>query len=171
MLLISGMGTNMMEIRLLSKSDLSIATNVIKQSFITVANQFELTEVNAPTNAAFINEQRLIDDYDQGILLYGLFRQDLMVGFVNLKKDDDNIYWLGKLAVSPEYRHNGYGRMLINHVISIVNDYNGKEVRIGIINENKILKEWYSNQGFKESGIRKFEHLPFEVCFMKYMIR
>ena len=45
--------------------------------------------------------------------------------------------------------------------------HNGKWISIALIDSNTRLKNWYSKQGFKETGIRDFPHLPFRVCFMK----
>ena len=42
-----------------------------------------------------------------------------------------------------------------------------KKLSIGIIYEQKVLKDWYKDIGFRETGIRKFEHLPFTVGFME----
>jgi len=35
-----------------------------------------------------------------------------------------------------------------------------------MINESTILKNWYKKLGFRETGTKNFEHLPFTVCFM-----
>jgi hypothetical protein len=56
---------------------------------------------------------------------------------------------------------------LIGFVTDYVGNNGGKKVSIGIINENRRLKDWYISCGFAETGTRKFEHLPFEVCFME----
>jgi hypothetical protein len=43
----------------------------------------------------------------------------------------------------------------------------GKKVSVGIIDENLVLKNWYRDYGFVQTDIRRFEHLPFVVCFME----
>lgn len=43
----------------------------------------------------------------------------------------------------------------------------GGSVSIGIINENRVLKNWYIEYRFAETGTRKSSHLPFEVCFLE----
>lgn len=44
-------------------------------------------------------------------------------------------------------------------------------ITIGILEENKVLKEWYIKNGFVCNGTRKFEHLPFTVGFMSCKIK
>ena len=47
-----------------------------------------------------------------------------------------------------------------------IKGYGGKWISIALIDSNTILKNWYLSQGFKETGIKDFPHLPFRVCFM-----
>ena len=51
-----------------------------------------------------------------------------------------------------------------------VKSQNGEIVIIGIIDENKILKQWYSDYGFIVKGTKVFSHLPFTVCFMELKV-
>jgi ribosomal protein S18 acetylase RimI-like enzyme len=74
---------------------------------------------------------------------------------------------MDKLAVLPEYRHKGYGRRLVEFVLDDVKRHKGERVALGIINESTVLKNWYIGNGFAETGTKKFEHLPFTVCFME----
>lgn len=46
---------------------------------------------------------------ENGIEMYGLYEEDRFVGFVALEKANEEVYWLEKLAVLPEFRHKGYG--------------------------------------------------------------
>jgi ribosomal protein S18 acetylase RimI-like enzyme len=75
-----------------------------------------------------------------------------------------------RLAVVPEHRHNGYGKELTDFVFKYASSQGGKKVSIGIINENIELKDWYTEYGFTETSIRKYDHLPFTVCFMEKRI-
>jgi ribosomal protein S18 acetylase RimI-like enzyme len=89
------------------------------------------------------------------------------VGFVAIEKSDKYLFFMEKLAVLPEYRHNGYGSRLIGFVVETVKKAGGKKISIGIINENKVLKDWYIQNGFSVSIIKQFPHLPFDVCFLE----
>lgn len=144
--------------------------NVIRNSFITVAHQFNLTKENAPTNPAFADIGILLDMKKKGIEMYGAYDDGMYVGFVAIEKANEDSFYMEKLAVLPEYRHQGIGKNLIDCVFSYVKAHGGKKVSIGIINENKRLKDWYIKYGFKETGVKIFDHLPFEVCFMEKLV-
>lgn len=144
--------------------------SVIRDSFITVANEMRLTKDNAPTNPAFMEMASLQAMWEKGTEMYGAFRQGELVGFVAIEKANDEVYYMEKLAVLPAYRHYGYGMRLIRFVMDTVRAAGGKKVSIAIIDENTVLKEWYSKNGFSVSGTRQFPHLPFQVCFMEQAV-
>ena len=60
-----------------------------------------------------------------------------------------------------------YGQELVEFTIDQVSKHGGKKISIGTIDEQTILKNWYKKLGFKEISTRKFEHLPFTVCYME----
>ncbi len=140
---------------------------VIRNSFITVAEEFNITRESAPTNPAFAGADSLEKMKEKGIELYGAFRDDLCIGFVAIERANEEVYYMERLAVLPEYRHNGYGKELLDFVFEQVKKYGGRKVSIGIINGNRVLKDWYIKYGFTEAGTKRFAHLPFEVCFME----
>jgi ribosomal protein S18 acetylase RimI-like enzyme len=103
----------------------------------------------------------------KGLTLFGLSQGEVQVGFIALERLGAAIYSVEKLAVLPTFRHHGYGQMLLKFAIDHVRNNGGQKVSIGIINEHFILKNWYLGLGFKETGTKKFPHLPFTVCFME----
>lgn len=103
--------------------------------------------------------------------MYGAYLDGQRVGFVAVERADDDRWYMERLAVLPEYRHKGIGRTLMDFVFETVRQRGGKKVSIGIINENRVLKKWYIDYGFVETGTRAFSHLPFEVCFLEKAVR
>lgn len=95
------------------------------------------------------------------------FENDVYIGFVAIEKANNEIYYMEKLAILPEYRHKGYGKKVMDFVVNYVKGKDGKKISIGIINENEILKKWYLSYGFIETETKVFYHLPFTVCFME----
>jgi len=150
-----------------SPEDIKATVTVLRKSFATVANRLGLTVENCPTNAAFIKEESLYEMKEKGIFMFGLFDGDEQVGFTALQKSTDTLFYLEKLAVIPEYRHKGYGKILMDFCFDYVRKLNGEKISIGIINENTVLKNWYSEYGFTETGTKDYPHLPFIVCFME----
>jgi ribosomal protein S18 acetylase RimI-like enzyme len=158
------------EIKEVIKDELEQCADVIRKSFGTVAEEFKLTVENCPTNGAFIKIERLIADKEKGNLMYGLFNDKHMIGFMQLGMKNLKQYELRKVAILPEYRHFGYGRQLLNYARNKVQELGGKEIIISIIEENEILKEWYLKNGFIHVGTQKLDFLPFMVGYMKMEI-
>lgn len=148
-------------------SGLKESLEIIRNSFATVASGFGLNEENCPSNPAFISLAKLRELRGKGVRMFGLVCDDRQVGFVAIEKSGDAVYYMEKLAVLPEYRHRGFGKQLMDFVFAYVRRESGKKVSIGIINENTVLKNWYRDYGFVETGTRRFEHLPFLICFME----
>jgi len=148
--------------------DIEESVKVLQASFGTVARQFNLTQENCPTNSAFITDAKLQEEWERGISMFGLFEKDKQIGFVALEKSStDSLFYLEKLAVIPDYRHKNYGKELMDFACKFVKNENGKKISIGIINENLVLKEWYTRYGFVEKEIKVYSHLPFTVCMME----
>jgi len=149
-----------------NRQDLENSVKVIRDSFKTVALEFGLNEDNCPTHPSLITLDKLLELKEKANL-FGLFLNKAQVGFVAIEKADDRVYYLDKLAVLPDYRHKGYGKKLVGFVSSFVKKHDGQKVSLGMIDESTVLKNWYKELGFKETGTKKFEHLPFTVCFME----
>lgn len=149
-----------------SRRDFENSVKVIRDSFKTVALEFGLNEGNCPTHPSLITLDKLLELKSKA-KLFGLFLNKIQVGFVAIEKADDRVYYLDKLAVLPEYRHNGYGRKLVRFISSYVEKHKGERVSLGMIDDSTVLKDWYKELGFRETGKKNFEHLPFTVCFME----
>jgi GNAT superfamily N-acetyltransferase len=142
---------------------------VIRAAYLTVAAEFNITEQNAPTYAAFNTVEKLKNEINKPVRLFGLFDGGKQVGCVALERshDEKNVFFLERLAVLPEERHKGYGAALLDFAFKQAKMANGVKVKIGIIDENRVLKEWYIGYGFSPVGTKVYPHLPFTVCFME----
>ncbi len=149
-----------------NKEQLNICLEIIRSSFITVAEEFDLTESNCPSHTAFMTIDKLERQFDDGKPMFLLYQDNIPVGYFSLTKCSYEEWELNNLAVLPEYRHLGICKLMVDFAVSTVKDYGGSKISIGIIEENTILKNWYLNLGFKHISTRKFEHLPFTVGFM-----
>ena len=90
-----------------------------------------------------------------------------MIGFAAVDLSDAAKPELEKLAVLPQYRHEGAGRLLAGWAAEQAHSVGAKALRIGIIEENARLRAWYERLGFVHTGTRMFPHLPFTVGFME----
>jgi GNAT superfamily N-acetyltransferase len=142
--------------------------HVIKRSYATVAAEFGLTGENAPTNPAFLSQEQFSTYLEKEVVMFGLMKEDVLVGCTALEKsaDREDCYYLERLAVLPEERHQGFGRQLLDFAVQAVRNRKGRRIEIGIIADHSLLKKWYTDYGFAVTGTKQFEHLPFKVCFL-----
>jgi diamine N-acetyltransferase len=151
-----------------SEEDLQKCVSLLRAASGTVAKDFGLTEESAPTNAAFTTFENLTRHIESGLTLYGMLVETGLVGCVAIKpaKADESVYYIERLAVVPDQRHRGYGGQLLSFATQCILERGGTTASIGLIDNNDILKKWYSSKGFVQRERRKVEHLPFRVCFM-----
>jgi N-acetylglutamate synthase-like GNAT family acetyltransferase len=145
--------------------------HVINRSFLTVAIEFGITKENAPTNPAFIDINNLDNSVHHKMELFVAEEERQIIGCVGIQPGKSaEEYYIERLSVLPEHRHKKVGERLLQAAIQEIRDRNIKTISIGIVDENKVLKDWYLRQGFLETGSKKFDHLPFTVCFMIYLV-
>jgi ribosomal protein S18 acetylase RimI-like enzyme len=150
-----------------TETDLKNSHKIIKESFKTVADDFELTLENCPTSPAFTSYSQLLEIKEKDIKMFGLYLDSKQVGFIAIERAGKSIYYIERLSVLPEFRHKGYGRKLLDFAFNYVKREDGKKISIAIMDNNCLLKNWYIEYGFIETGKRDFKQLPFKVCFME----
>jgi diamine N-acetyltransferase len=150
-----------------SHEELLRSVPVIRESFKTVADEFKLTPGNCPSHPSFITIDRLFELKKTGIHLFGLFEDDLQAGFIAVEQSGGGRFFIEKLAVLPRCRHRGHGSGLMEHAFEFIRGKKGRVISIGIIDGHVVLKQWYKSFGFAETGTRRFDHLPFTVCFLE----
>lgn len=154
------------------QDDFHLFSKLLNDSFATVAAEFGLTKENSPTNNAFITPKELYSQLTENREFYYYEENNIIIGFIALEQslNNQNIFYIEKVAVHPDFRNKGLGKELMNFAIFRIIQLGGQEISIGLIDSNHKLKDWYNNQGFIETGIKSYEHLPFNVCFMsKYL--
>ena len=139
---------------------------LIRAAFADVAEQFCINRSNSPNYIAFITEDRLKEQLDRdGAYSFGIEEDGRWVGFVALVPDGGE-YEISRLSVAPEYRHRGYGKLLMEHAENKAKKLGYRSVFLGIINENERLKRWYESLGFVAGKPFKPEGHVFSVCEM-----
>lgn len=148
-------------------SDLLRCLDVIRQSFKTVADDFGFTYENCPRHTSFITPDVLDTQMNRGRHMYALYAEEDIIGYMSVSKESDDSCKLHNLAVLPEYRHNGFGKLLLDHAKEAVKSLGGNTIKISIIEENTVLKNWYIANGFVHTGTKKFDHLPFTSGYLE----
>ncbi|UZO81727.1 GNAT family N-acetyltransferase [Aquimarina sp. ERC-38] len=68
-----------------------------------------------------------------------------------LTSSDENIY-IHRLAVHPEYWHNGYARKLMDFAETYAQEQNYPSVRLDTFSKNKRNHTFYENRGYQRLG-------------------
>ena len=156
--------------RVSSKEQLNICLDIIHRSFITVADEFGLTEENCPNHTAFMPIDRLIRQYESGTNMFVYQHNEEYVGYFSLVDNGASVE-LNNLSVLPEFRHLGIGKEMVEYAKDyVIKNTGAKKITIGIIEDNTILKDWYETLGFIHTGTKQFDSLPFTVGFMELNI-
>ncbi|MBR4819240.1 MAG: GNAT family N-acetyltransferase [Clostridiales bacterium] len=157
-------------IRPITKEDIKESVNVIRTSFLTVAEEFGLTEENAPRHVAFATtEDRLMYQMEvEKRPMYAFFSDEgKMLGYYSLAKLSDTEWELNNLCVLPEHRHDGIGDQLLQDAFKRVREFGAAKLNIGIVEENVRLRKWYESKGFMHTGTKKFDFFPFTCGYME----
>jgi len=157
-------------ISLLTTTHIPLYAEVIRHSFATVAQDFNLTKENCPGHTSFITDERLASKIKDGYYPFGYFADGKLVGFASLTDMGSGTYEMNDVAILPEYRHFGYGKSMLNFCKEKVVELGGSKITIGIVEENTVLKDWYGANGFIHTGVKRFEHLPFTVGYMEWSV-
>lgn len=166
-----GVADPIVEIKPIKRDELPCVLELIHKSFATVAANFGFTKENCPAHTSFMPYEKLEKFYDLGFLMYGLYEDEKLCGYVSLAKQQDEHFDLNNLAVLPEKRHCGYGKKLVNFCKEKAAQLKAKKIKIGIIEESFIIKNFYSDLGFAHVGTQEYEHLPFTVGVMEFVLK
>jgi N-acetylglutamate synthase-like GNAT family acetyltransferase len=155
-----------MIIREAKRTDIDILVTLLRSSFRGVAERFGITEKNNPKFLAFCTNERLENDLEKDLTYYILEEDGLPCGCVALERAKPGVCYLMRLAVLPEHRGRGYGKMLVHHIFDRSRVFGARQVEIAMISKDTKLKKWYKKLGFIQKGTKKYDHLPFIVAFM-----
>lgn len=156
-------------IRAIDKSDIPECVKVICESFMTVAKQFDITPENSPAFTAFATDEKKILTWmdEQHRPMYGYFEGDKLIGYYNLALNNENECELGSLSVLPEYRHKGIGKTLLDDSISKAKELGCRIMKLSIVEENTVLRQWYEKNGFKHTKTIKFDFFSFTCGYLE----
>lgn len=156
-------------IKEIDKNNVAECVEVIRKSFLTIAEQFGFTIENAPRFTAFATtEERLLYQLEnEPRFMFGYFDSDgKIIGYYSLLMQDKGECELNNLCVLPEYRHKKIGHELLMDAYKQAEIHKCNKINIGIVEENKVLRKWYENEGFVHTGTEKFDFFPFTCGYM-----
>ena len=158
-------------IKEIDKSEIPECVNVIRKSFQTVADEFGFTIENAPRFTAFATtEERLFYQLEYEHRLMTAFYDDgngKIQGYYSLQFLENNECELNNLCVLPEFRHKKIGEALLDDAVARAKSNNCTKMKIGIVEENKVLRRWYETHGFNHTHTEKYDFFPFTCGYME----
>ncbi len=156
-------------IRQVKREEIPQCADLIKSSFMTVAEELGITAENAPRFTAFATtDERLLWHMEEEHRPMFVFEENGVVcGYYSLLIQGNGECELNNLAVLPEFRHRGIGKELLEHSVKTARDLGCDVMNIGIVEENVVLKRWYEELGFVHIGTKKFDFFPFTCGYMK----
>ncbi len=147
---------------------IELATKIINQAFLTVANEFGFTQDNAPTFPAYITTEKIENQVRSGLKLFIYEENEKCIGCIGISyTKESDCFKAERLAVIPEYRQKGIGKKMMEYIEEKVKEEHGKSILVEIVNENVKLKDWYTRNNFSEVRIEKYDHLPFTVSVLE----
>ncbi len=155
-------------IRKVTTNDLAECVEVIKYSFLTVADEFEFTAENAPRFTAFAtSKERLLWHFEnEKRPMFAFVEDDKIIGYYSLALQANNACELNNLCVLPQFRHQKIGEKLLLHAFDTAKDLGCTKMNIAIVEENQRLRKWYEKFGFSHTGTQKFDFFPFTCGYM-----
>ena len=74
---------------------------------------------------------------------------------------------LNNLCVLPEFRHKKIGEALLEDALACAVEKGCKKMKMGIVEENKVLRRWYESHGFVHTNTIKYDFFPFTCGYME----
>lgn len=91
---------------------------------------------------------------DENIIILVYYINKIIVGYILIRRTDNNTCLLDGLYVEKEYRNKGIGKSLLTEAILRIKNMNIKYIDINVMYHNIIAKHIYEKLGFVEYEIK-----------------
>lgn len=85
---------------------------------------------------------------DENIIILAYYINEIIVGYILIRRTSNNTCLLDGLYVEKEYRNKGIGKSLLKEAISRIKNMNVKYVDINVMYNNIIANHIYEKLGF-----------------------
>lgn len=150
-------------IRRIERDEIPECVRVIRTSFATVADMLGFTEKDAPRFTAFATtEQRLQWQWEnEDRIMFACVEDGKILGYCSVLFLNGKECEMNNLCILPEYRHEKKGEELLLNAFEIARERGCQLMKIGIVEENTVLRQWYERYGFIHTGSVKYDFFPF----------
>jgi ribosomal protein S18 acetylase RimI-like enzyme len=160
-------------IKEICRNDIPECVNIIRESFMTVADEFGFTVENAPRFVAFATtDEKLLAQLDsEHRQMYAYYSEDgKIIVYYSLLRLENNECELNNLCVLPDYRHKALGTKLFSHACAKAAAMECTKLVFSIVEENVKLRKWYEKNGAVHVGTKKFDFFPFTCGYMEKLL-
>ncbi len=157
-------------IREIERNDIPECAAVIKSSFMTVVAELGFTAENAPRFTAFSVSEDMLNyqlDNEHRLMIGYYLDKGKPIGYYSLLFLEDRQCELNNLCVHPDHRHDRIGSLLLNDAFIRAKNSDCDKIKIGIVEENRVLRKWYEDKGFIHTGTIKYSFFPFTCGYME----
>ncbi len=91
---------------------------------------------------------------DENIIILAYYINKIIVGYILIRRTDNNTCLLDGLYVEKKYRNKGIGKSLLTEAILRIKNMNIKYIDINVMYHNIIAKHIYEKLGFVEYEIK-----------------
>lgn len=145
--------------------DAELIARLVREAFLTVAERFDFPPEQ--WHPSTYTRQRAEQDLAEGKRFLILEHAGEACGCVAVSHPEPDVCEVHRLAVLPEHRRQGLGDALMRHALTEARTLGAHTVQLAIIADHVELQQWYERRGFGVVSRQRFEHLPFEVTFMR----
>ena len=151
-----------------TEAELRESVAIMAECFAPLIAQMKLTPETYPWLADVFKYEtfKSVSDF-LGERLFALTEEDRKIGFVSVGKTRDGVCSFGKLALLPRHVKETHAKELLDIAEQTARGEGAVKMRVGFIDENVTLKEFYLAHGFQVTDIKTFEVLPFSICVME----
>lgn len=155
-----------MEIKEAGLNDVEIITFIIKNANREISIKLQLSSESAPGHPSNCKKEWIEENMSRSEIYFISYQNEKPVGTIAYKIKSGCLT-IKHLAVLPEQQYKGIGKLLIEHAIIYGRDRGLTAINLGMVADNKPLKEWYGRLGFVIKKTKTFKNLPIKIAFMK----
>lgn len=155
-------------IRRAVSEDSSVISAIIRRSFKQQAELLHMTESRYPGYVAFENDNQAalrIANTEVSMLLADALPVGT-IGFYSKGSEMMTEGFIERLAVLPQYRGRGYGRILMRHAEKNLFGRGCSSIQISIVASFERLRLYYEQVGYRFTHQATYPALPFEVLYL-----
>ena len=158
-----------MTIQKVEARDAKLVSDIIGKSFEEQARILQMNEQQYPYYVAFEKPEAVIKAMENGEAVCLLMDSERAIGTIrcNVDNNDSTKGYINRLAVLPQYRKNGYGKLLMDFAEDMLKKCGVMDIEISIVRQFDRLQVFYEMLGYAVTKDVTYSFFPFECRYME----